>query len=124
MLHIESQEQKAVIAWARLWAKQYPCLNWLHSSLNGFKFNNLKIAQRAKAEGMTAGIPDLFLPFPNKNYNGLYIEMKRPYIKGEAKPTLSEAQKQCLEYLNNVGYKAIVCYGSKEAIEVIKSYII
>ena len=123
MRHLESKEQCAVIEWARYYVKWYPCLKWLHSSQSGVKLNALQGAI-AKREGMIAGIPDLFLPYPSQGYAGLFIEMKRPKSnKNTQKGTLSPAQKECLEYLNSVGYKALVCYGANEAISAIKEYL-
>lgn len=123
MIHLESNEQKAVIKWARLAQREYPCLKWLHCSLSGVKLRSVQEGARLKAEGMVAGICDLFLPYPNNNYAGLYIEMKKRNIKGQSKGIVSEAQKDFIEYANIVGYKAVVCYGADEAITTIKEYL-
>lgn len=123
MIHLESNEQKAVIKWARLAQREYPCLKWLHCSLSGVKLRSVQEGARLKAEGMVAGICDLFLPYPNNNYTGLYIEMKKRNIKGQSKGIVSEAQKDFIEYANIVGYKAVVCYGADEAITTIKEYL-
>ena len=121
--HRESNEQQIVIKWARLNAKHSPCLKWLHSSQSGVKMSAIQ-AKIAKAEGMTAGISDLFLPLPVNTYAGLYIEMKRPKTHNSAQGRLSEAQKEFLDYANSVGYKAVVCYGAEEAISEIQKYIL
>lgn len=128
MQHLESQEQQVVVKWARLASRQYPCLKWLHSSTSGVRLKNAIQGARLKEEGMVAGIPDLFLPYPlieNKKmiYAGLYIEMKRRKSRGVSQGTLSPAQKDFLEYANNVGYKALVAYGADEAIQAIKDYL-
>ena len=62
-------------------------------------------AGRLKAEGVVPGIPDLFVPA-----KGLWIEMKR--VKGGA---LSPEQKAMIQYLEEVGYRAIVCKGAEDA---------
>ncbi len=123
MIHLESNEQKAVIKWARLAQREYPCLKWLHCSLNGVKLRSAQEGARLKAEGMVAGICDLFLPYPNNNYAGLYIEMKKRNIKSQSKGIVSEAQKDFIEYANIVGYKAVVCYGADDAITTLKEYL-
>lgn len=135
MKHYESLEQQAVVRWARLSVKEYPCLKWLHSSLSGVKVRSIKEGARLKMEGNVAGIADLFLPYPiikecrnlcgaNRIiYAGLYIEMKRKAIGNTQKGVLSQAQKDFLAYANEVGYKAIVCYGADEAISAIKEYL-
>jgi len=72
---------------------------------------------KMKAEGMTKGIPDMFIPLPNKHHAGLFLELK---IKGGK---LSPEQKEWLRILSENGYKAICCYGAEEAIKEIKNYI-
>lgn len=125
MRFAEHEEQKAIITWARLWQRKesYECLKYLHSSQNGEKFRNARQGARAKQAGLIAGVPDLFLPYPSQNYHGLFIELKRRIIKGQSRPVVSSEQKDFLDYLNGVGYKAIVCYGSDEAINAIKDYL-
>ena len=49
--------------------------------------------------------------------------MKKPIVKGQSKPVVSLSQKEWLERLNKVGYKAVVCYGFDEAIEAITKYL-
>jgi hypothetical protein len=58
-----------------------------------------------KAEGVVAGVPDLFCPAWN-----LWIEMKRS--KGGR---LSPEQKDWIEYLEAVGHTVIVGYGFEDA---------
>lgn len=60
---------------------------------------------RLKAEGVVPGVPDLFIPAW-----GLFIEMKT--LTGKVSPE----QKAMLEYLQSVGYDAIVCKGANAAI--------
>lgn len=55
---------------------------------------------------------------------GLFIELKRPKVKGKANPVVSKEQQEWIDYLNSVGYYATVCYGSEEAIELIKRYLV
>jgi len=69
-------------------------------------------ANMLKAEGLTPGIPDLFIPAWN-----IFIEMKR--VKGGS---LSDAQKEKIDYLSSVGYQTFVCKGANEAKVTIKSY--
>ena len=69
-------------------------------------------AARLKVEGVSPGVPDLFVPAW-----GLWIEMKR--TKGGS---VSAEQKDWLFYLDQVGYTAIVCCGSDEAMRVVKEF--
>lgn len=123
MNFLEYEEQKIIFKWAALNEKVYPCLKFLNASLNGVHFTNKLSAARAKATGLKSGFPDLFLPYPNGKYAGLFIELKRP--KGlHAKGRIQASQQVWIDYLNSVGYKALVCYGAKESIDVIKDYLL
>jgi hypothetical protein len=62
-------------------------------------------AGRLKAEGVSSGVPDLFIPAWK-----LWIEMKR--TKGG---TVSAEQKDWIKYLEEVGYCAKVCKGVEAA---------
>lgn len=65
---------------------------------------------KLKAEGVLAGVPDLFVAVPRGDWHGLFIEMKR--TKG-GKP--SAAQVDIMSRLAAQQYKSIVCYGMEEA---------
>ena len=93
-----------------------PECKYLFHVPNGGSRNAIE-AKNLKRQGVKSGVPDLFLPLPNKTYHGLFIEMKY----GKNKPT--QNQKEWIKYLNYVGYLAVVCYSAEEAINIIKKYI-
>lgn len=70
------------------------------------------------AEGVRAGIPDLFLAIARGEWHGLWIEMKRR--KGGF---LSDPQRTALLALKLEGYSTAVCYGWDEAREAIVDYL-
>lgn len=92
--------------------------------------------------GALKGCPDFAFMFPKYKsldskeilYHGLFIELKadehsKVVLKGKdagkivkRKGKLSEEQKIVLEKLNNIGYQAVCCFGSDEAIKVINNY--
>ena len=113
----EYQLQCQVFEWANLMTKMYPCLAFLNSSQNGVKLTSAIAGARAKKSGMKKGFPDIFLPYRNKNYSGLFIELK---IKPK-KPTIE--QLNWIDWLNRQGYKAVVCYDFENAINIIKEYV-
>ena len=78
---------------------------------------NPKEAYFLKLEGCSAGVPDLCVPIPKGKYHGLFIELK------VGKNKASENQKAWINYLNSVGYLAVVCYGCDKSIELIERYI-
>lgn len=71
-----------------------------------------------KAMGMRSGFPDFFIYEARGGYHGLAIELKR--VKGGR---VSDAQKQCLQELNDRGYKAEVARGFDEARQIIDDYL-
>lgn len=113
----ELQEQIAVFNWVNLMIRKYPMLKYMNASLNGVRLT-IGQATLAKKSGMIKGYPDIFLPYRNKTYNGLFIELKR--IKGGI---VSPEQKDFISFLNSQGYLAVVCKGSQEAIEAIQTYL-
>lgn len=106
----EHQEQSIIIKYCEL--KKIPVFHIPNGSYKSF---TARI--KSKQEGLKPGVPDLMIPITNKEYCGLFIELKR--LKGSK---VSEYQKQWIELLNKQGYRAIVCYGSSEAIKEIESY--
>lgn len=76
-----------------------------------------KILASMKSAGLAKGFPDLFVPVPAKGKYGLFMELKTE------KGIVSEEQKEWLNYLNKVGYEAVVCKGVREAIECLEGYL-
>ena len=109
----EHLEQVTLIAWYRRTYKN----ELLVAIPNGGK-RHIKTALAMKQEGVSKGFPDLFLPVPNTQFHGLFIEMKRR--KGG---TVSPKQAEWCEYLNDAGYRAVICKGFEEAKEAIKCYL-
>ena len=70
----ESVEQQLLFRWARFYVSKYPELALLYHIPNGGSRRKSE-AGRFKAEGVKAGVPDLFLPAARENFHGLYIEI-------------------------------------------------
>lgn len=111
----ESAEQQALFEWAAWAASRFPGLNLMFHIPNG-GMRSQSEAKRFKAEGVKAGIPDIFLPVARGKYHGLFIELKR------AGGRVSPAQTYILEELTNQGYWAALCYGFDAARDVIEKY--
>lgn len=115
MIPSEHEEQCALFRWAKGFERLYPELRLLNGSLNGVRLT-IGQARKAKAAGMKAGYPDLFLPVPRQRKHGLYIELKR--LKGGR---LADKQQDWINALRDHGYKAIVCQGFDAArLEILK----
>lgn len=113
MNHLEDDEQAALFQWAA----HYPVLQWMHSVPNGGN-RKPREAARLKRQGVRSGVYDIFLPLPVGVYHGLYVEMKRS--KGQTRVTTN--QREFGAYAASHGYLCAICYGTEEAIEVIKDY--
>lgn len=112
----EDLEQEALFAWADIMSAQIPELKYMYHVPNGGQ-RDIRTAVALKRRGVKAGVPDIVLPAARGGYHGLYIELK------VGKNKLSEKQWNYLQYLNNHGYKAIVCYGWREAMDKICEYL-
>ena len=113
----EHVEQVQLFRWAAWQSGKYPELNLMHAIPNGGQRNS-KTAADLKAEGVKAGVCDIFLPVSRCGKHGLYIEMKR--IKGGR---LSLKQKEFIAEVKAQGYAAVVCYGFEQARDVLLSYL-
>lgn len=118
-VHHEHTEQVKVIVWAR--GARSPAKARLVFAIPNGGNRNEREAVRLKAEGVTAGIPDLCLPVARQGYHGLYIEMKKSVEDGRS--TVSTHQKEKIDELIQEGYHCEICYGAAEAIAVIQSYL-
>jgi hypothetical protein len=103
----EHEEQRELVRWFRQ----------THRGVRIFAIPNggqrsIAAATRLKIEGVSAGVPDLFIPAWR-----LWVEMKR--IKGGV---LSAEQKDWLKYLEEVGYCVKVCKGAEAAKEQITAF--
>ena len=112
----EHEEQVALFKWIRMFAKSYPALDWVFAIPNAAK-RSKALAGMMRAEGLTAGVFDLFVPWPVGKYHGLFIEMKRP------PNTLTQAQGMFGSEMIRRGYLATVCLTADEAINVIRGYV-
>lgn len=96
----EHVEQRNFVSWFR---KTYPEVR-IFAIPNGEK-RSKSVACRLKVEGVSPGVPDLFIPGWN-----LWIEMKRQ--KGGS---ISAHQKSWLSYLIDCGHSVEVCFGCDDA---------
>ena len=98
----ETTEQITLFNWAENNAHILPCLSLMYHIPNEGKRTNGAVL---KAMGLKSGVPDVCLPVPSHNFNGLYLEMKY----GQNKPTKDQ------------GVKAKVSKMAKESIKVERS---
>lgn len=120
----EKAEQIRLFTWASLARPEYPQLKWLHAIPNAN-------SHRQVAEGVRAGVADVFLPYPQWNeafhmprwWHGLYIELKLAKRLKEKNGGLSPDQLSFGEDMINLGYRWYVAYGWEDARDRIMEYL-
>ena len=108
----EDRLQSEVVKYIRY---AYPKVRYC-ASLGGIR-TTYKQAVKAKNTGYVKGFPDLFIYEPRNGFHGLAIEIKT--IKGLA----TKEQKEWIDDLNERGYKAKICKGLPEILDVIDKYL-
>jgi len=78
------------------------------------------IGKRLVMAGLRRGVPDISIMVPSQDFHAAFIELKQ--VTG--KPSdLSEYQREWIRNLNDMGYKAVVCFGAKEALDFTSNYL-
>lgn len=104
----------------RYW--HWPQLDLMHAIPNGGKRDAIT-AGKLKAEGVKAGIPDIFLPVARSGYHGLYIELKKPKAEGQRQGVVAAVQTGRIADLRAQGYAVSVCFGWEAAVSDIQRYL-
>ncbi len=99
----ESQEQMLFVQWVR----RHTPYRIFHIPNGGGR--RLSEGAKLKAEGVSRGVPDLYIPFFH-----LWIEMKK-----SDGGVLSSHQKEWHVYLRETGHDVEVCAGCEAAIAVV-----
>lgn len=118
MKQLEHDEQCTLMKWWALACHVFSVPESLLFAIPNGGERNVIVASRLKAEGVRAGVPDLFLAVPHGNLGGLFIEMKK--AKGGR---VSPNQKSMINELKSRGYAASVCHGWMEASAAIENYL-
>ncbi|MGL6038129.1 MAG: VRR-NUC domain-containing protein [Soonwooa sp.] len=115
MRHLESKIQITCVNWFKI---QYPALFPLFFAVpNGGK-RTITEAKILKAEGAKAGVSDLLLLHPNKDFNFLAIEMKTE--KGKQTPNQKKWQKEIEQF----GFgKYVICKNLTDFMTEINNYL-
>lgn len=107
MIPTEHEEQRELVKWFR---QTYHDVRIFAIPNGGAR--SMSTAARLKAEGVSSGVPDLFIPAW-----ALWIEMKRQ--KGGV---VSPEQKDWIAYLKGLDYEVLVCKGAEEAKNKIQGF--
>lgn len=113
---MKEQEHNLQVVCVRWFRLQYP-KHIIFAIPNGGQ-RNVVVAAKMKAEGVLAGVPDLFMPHPTKWYKGLFIEMKNG-----SKGRVSAAQMQLMMQLKRLDYACAVVRDFDEFKYTIELYL-
>ena len=116
MRQYEHHQQVLFFKWAAWKESATPALRNLFAVPNGGQ-RHLLVAQKLKAEGVRAGVPDIFLACPSGGKHGLFIEMKSEDGK------LNDRQKEWQARLEQAGYAWRLCRSMQEAVDTVEKYL-
>jgi len=103
----EHEEQRAFVSMFR------KCFDERIFAIPNGGYRGKREAGRLKSEGVSPGVPDLYIPAW-----GLWIEMKR-----QRGGRVDEAQKDWHEYLGGIGHNVKICKGAEEARQAVINYL-
>lgn len=115
LIALEAREQTALVEWRDLWVSQIPALRWLFHCPNG-ELRDPNIARKLLKMGVLAGVADFIWLYPRNGYHGMVLELKS--VHG----SLSESQKEFLDYCRGAGYYACCCRGWTTARQALLNY--
>jgi hypothetical protein len=75
-----------------------------------------KAGAMLKAEGVKAGVPDVYIPIARGGYIGLAIEFKH----GDNNP--SAAQKERIDKMQKEGWCVVICWSWEAAAKIVQGY--
>ena len=123
MRQIEDTHQRALFGWAsNAVIGGISVGDYLIAIPNG-GLRNKKVAAQLKAQGVKAGVSDIFLPVPRSTMHGLWIELKTPKSAQGPAGKPSALQIEWLDKMGGQGYAAVICYGWTSAMETIIDYL-
>lgn len=117
-LKTTASEHDLQVACVRLFRLKYrEYAEMLFAIPNGGKRNAI-VAKKLKAEGVLAGVPDLFFAVPIGKYHGMFMELKN----GKSN-NLTENQKRMMYKLSMFGYKTAVIRSIEDFEKNMKEYL-
>ena len=135
-------EYKFQVAICQYLEMQYPDVLFLSDTIASVKLTETQGARNKKVQKRDFSCPDLMILEPNKEYHGLFLELKNksPYNKdgGLSKQKVErknkagitievydhlEEQSRGLRMLRNKGFYADFCWDMDKAIKIIDDYM-
>lgn len=110
----EAAEQRKFFTWL---SYNYPYLRRICFAIPNGGSRHFLEAINLKNQGVTPGVPDVFIAFGNNLYHGLFIEFKFGRNK------TSRKQVEMITLLKQRDYQVSVCYSSEEAQKALEKYM-
>ena len=85
---------------------------------NGLRVASIRVAKRAVAEGLRAGVPDIIVPIARGGKHGLAIEMKSSITKKHS----TKIQKEWQAKLRMQGWEVVECHSPIIALRAFIDY--
>lgn len=114
---MKKDEHKLQVACVKWFRYQYPNLYYNLFAIPNGGYRPDKTGVFLKAEGVVAGVSDIFLAIPRGGYHGAFIEMKIL----PKKP--SKKQFEFAEKMKIYNYDWIVCYNFDQFKDFIEMYL-
>lgn len=112
----ENQIQADYFRWCGIMSRKHPELELAFHIPNG-SYKSVAARMIFKAIGLKPGVPDVFLPVPNDQYHGLWIEFKTK------KGRVSDYQLEWIEKLTGQGFAVLICRSWTDAANVTLNYL-
>lgn len=121
----EAELQKNVAVFLKL---AYPDVIFHSDFGSGVKLSIYQAKMQKMQNGGRRAWPDMFIAEPNKDYHGLFIELKKDGTRlkkknGEWANNHIQEQAELLEELTKRGYVAEFAIGFDQAIDIIDNYL-
>jgi len=101
---------------ALLWPVEYKSMFAVANESGGS--GSKRYGAALNRRGRKKGVPDWHVMIPTNDYHGLYVELKQAHAG-----SVSKEQKAFLIRQQELGYKCVVAYGFRAALEAIKDYL-
>lgn len=116
---LEEESQAAFFEWWGLWAPPRKIPEQLLFAVPNGGHRHPAVAAKLKAQGVRAGVPDVFLMIPAGGFHALVLEFKRRGRNvtkgGPQEAWISEARLR--------GYNVLVVFDTDEAIRAVTAYL-
>ena len=120
---VEDMHQRALFTWASMAVCGGISVGEYLIAIPNGGLRNKNVARQLKAQGVKAGVSDIFLPVARSTMHGLWIELKTPKTDQNVAGKPSALQIEWLDKMGGQGYAAVICYGWTSAMETITDYL-